>query len=93
MIAAVALVELARDFAAVFDVEAYDIFDGMFLGAPNFHQGLNDRVLYDELFAFQQWQPKVAARLFASWLRISRRSESCSRKRPTRNGTHSARRS
>ena len=63
------LAELARDMAAVFDVEAYDTFDGMFLGAANFHQGLSDRVVYDELFAFQQWQPKVAGRVFSSWLR------------------------
>jgi hypothetical protein len=48
------LAEIARDMAAVFDAEAYDAFDGMTLGAANFHQGFSDRIVYDELFAFQQ---------------------------------------
>jgi hypothetical protein len=55
--------------AAVFDVEAYDSFDGMTVGAANFHQIFSDRIMYDELFAFQQWQPKVAPCVFSSWLR------------------------
>jgi hypothetical protein len=61
--------ELARDMAAVFDVEAYSGFDGMTVSRASFHQSLSDRVVYDELFAFQQWQPRVASRLFSSWLR------------------------
>ena len=63
------LAELARDMAAVFDVEAYDSFDGMSIGAANVHQAFSDRMSYDELFAFQQWQPKVTSRVLSSWLR------------------------
>src|SRR5260370_38937297 len=41
----------------------------MTISPASFHQSLLDRVVYDELFAFQQWQPRVASRLFSSWLR------------------------
>ncbi|MBO4224719.1 hypothetical protein [Bradyrhizobium neotropicale] len=64
----VALADLARDMGAMFDVEAQDKFDGMTIGAANFGQGFLDRVLYDELFAFQQWQPRVASRVLSSWM-------------------------
>jgi hypothetical protein len=63
------LAELARDMTAVFDVEVYDKFDGMTVGPANFHQVFLDHIVYDELFAFQQWQPKVADRVLSSWLR------------------------
>jgi hypothetical protein len=62
------LTGLARDMAALFDVEVYDRFDGMSIGPANFHQALSDRIVYDELFAFQQWQPRVAGRVLSSWL-------------------------
>lgn len=65
----IALLELARDFAAVFDVEAYDVYDGMFVGSGNLHTKLLDRVLYDELFTLPQWQPEVAGRVYSTWLR------------------------
>jgi hypothetical protein len=63
------LAELARDMGALFDVEIYDRFDGMTIGPANFHQAFSDRIVYDELFAFQQWQPQVASRVLCSWLR------------------------
>jgi hypothetical protein len=63
------LVELARDMAALFDVEIYDQFDGMSVGPANFHQAFLDRIMYDELYAFQQWQPRVASRVLSSWLK------------------------
>jgi hypothetical protein len=63
------LVELARDMAAVFDVEAYNSFEGISISPTSFHQGILDRIVYDELFAFQQWQPKIASRVLSSWLR------------------------
>jgi hypothetical protein len=62
------LAGLARDLGALFDVEIYDRFDGMTIGPANFHQAFSDRVVYDELFAFQQWQPQVASRVLCSWL-------------------------
>lgn len=61
----VAMLELARDMAAVIDAETYTIFDGMTgIGHSRFHNALLDRVIYDELFAFQQWQPQIAPELF-----------------------------
>jgi hypothetical protein len=63
------LAGLARDMGALFDVEVYDRFDGMTVGPANFHQAFSDRIVYDELFAFQQWQPRVATRVLSSWLR------------------------
>lgn len=62
------LAALARDMGALFDVEVYDRFDGMTIGPANFHQGFSDRIVYDELFAFQQWQPRVASSVLSSWL-------------------------
>ena len=62
------LAGVARDMAALFDVEAYDRFDGMTIGPANFHQAFSDRIVYDELFAFQQWQPRVASHVLSSWL-------------------------
>lgn len=62
------LADLARDMAAVFDVEVYSSFDGVTIVPANVHQAFADRILYDELFAFQQWQPEAAARVFSSWL-------------------------
>ncbi|MFY9641300.1 MAG: hypothetical protein WBQ49_06870 [Rhodomicrobium sp.] len=62
------LAGLARDMAASFDVEVYDQFDGMSIGPANFHQAFSDRIVYDELFAFQQWQPRMGARVLSSWL-------------------------
>ncbi|WP_143201927.1 hypothetical protein [Bradyrhizobium sp. NAS96.2] len=63
------LTELARDLAAVLDTEAYNPYDGMSLSLANLHGSLADKILYDELFAFQQWQPTVAPTIFAGWLR------------------------
>lgn len=61
----IAMLELARDMAAVIDAETYTIFDGMIgIGHSRFHNALLDRVIYDELFAFQQWQPQIAPELF-----------------------------
>jgi hypothetical protein len=58
-------IELARDMASVFDVESYVIYENMGgVGHSSFHQSILDRVMYDELFAFQQWQPEVAGHLF-----------------------------
>jgi hypothetical protein len=63
-----ALGALAQDMAAVFDVEAYSAFEGMWLSAANLHHALLDKVFFDELFAFPQWQPTVAADVYSSWL-------------------------
>ena len=62
------LAALARDMAALFDVEVYDQWDGISIGPANFHQAFLDRIVYDELFAFPQWQPRVGARVLLSWL-------------------------
>jgi hypothetical protein len=64
-----ALVELARDLAAVLDTEAYSLYDGMSLSLADLQGSLADKILYDELFAFQQWQPTVAPTVFSGWLR------------------------
>lgn len=61
----VAMLELARDMASVIDTETYSIIEGMTgIAHSRFHGALLDRVIYDELFAFPQWQPEVAPDLF-----------------------------
>lgn len=61
----VAMLDLAKDMAAVIDAESYSIFESMTgIGHSRFHDALLDRVIYDELFAFPQWQPEVAPDLF-----------------------------
>ncbi|GEC14642.1 hypothetical protein NWI01_05340 [Nitrobacter winogradskyi] len=55
--------------SAIFDFETYSTFDGMILTSSNFYRSILDRILYDELFGFQQWQPKVASQVFSSWLK------------------------
>jgi hypothetical protein len=62
------VIELARDLGAVFDVETYVVFESMGVAIGNFHHTLIDRIFYDELFGFQQWQPTVAERLLVEWL-------------------------
>jgi hypothetical protein len=64
----VEMADLAGDMGAMLDVEAQDQFDGMTIGAGNFVQAFLDRIVYDELFAFQQWQPRVASRVLSSWI-------------------------
>ena len=64
-----ALAELARDLAAALDTEAYSLYDGMSLSLADLQGSLADKILYDELFAFQQWQPTVAPAVFSGWLR------------------------
>jgi hypothetical protein len=45
------VLELARDMAAVFDVERYTIYEGMHgISHSGFHNAIAERVLYDELF-------------------------------------------
>ncbi len=51
-------IKLARDLGAVFDVESYVIYENMGVAFGNFHHVLADRIFYDELFGFQQWQLK-----------------------------------
>jgi hypothetical protein len=61
-------IELARDLGAVFDVESYVVYENMGVAIGNFHHTLVDRIFYDELFGFQQWQPTVAELLLREWL-------------------------
>ena len=61
--------DLARDMASVIDVEPYCTFEQMGISLTAFHNSILDRVVYDELFAFQQWQPEVASQIFSLWLR------------------------
>ncbi|WP_162826895.1 hypothetical protein [Pseudolabrys taiwanensis] len=61
-------IELARDLGAVFDVESYLVYENMGVAIGNFHNTLVDRIFYDELFGFQQWQPTVAEHLLREWL-------------------------
>lgn len=65
----VQLIELARDMAAVIDVESYSTFEHLNISHVKFHSSILDRVIYDELFAFPQWQPTIAPQLLALWLR------------------------
>jgi hypothetical protein len=62
------LVELSRDLCATFDVEPYSSFDGLDVAPKGIQNTLQDLVLYDEMFSFQQWQPKHSAELLDSWL-------------------------
>jgi hypothetical protein len=64
-----ALADLARDLAAVLDTEAYNLYDGISLSLADLQGSIADKILYDELFAFQQWQPTVAPAVFSGWLR------------------------
>jgi hypothetical protein len=61
-------IEFARDLGAVFDVESYVVYENMGVAIGNFHHTLVDRIFYDELFGFQQWQPTVAEHLLREWL-------------------------
>lgn len=63
-----ALVELARDLCATFDVEPYSAFDGLDMWPKGLQDTLQDLVIYDELFSFQQWQPRYAGELIDAWL-------------------------
>lgn len=65
----VQLVELARDVAATLDLETYNTFENMEIAPTGITGRLLEGVLHDELFAFQQWQPKHAVRLLSLWLR------------------------
>ncbi len=62
------LMELARDLCATFDVEPYSAFDGIDMAPKGLQDTLQDLVLYDELFSFQQWQPRYAVALIDAWL-------------------------
>lgn len=62
------LIELARDLCATFDVEPYSAFDGIDMAPKGLQDTLQDLVLYDELFSFQQWQPRYAGALIDAWL-------------------------
>ncbi|MBB4427863.1 hypothetical protein GGD66_006446 [Bradyrhizobium sp. CIR48] len=62
------VIEFARDLGAVFDVESYVVYENMSVALGNFHHTLVDRIFWDELFGFQQWQPTVAEHLLKEWL-------------------------
>lgn len=62
------LVELARDFCATLDAEPYSSLEDLDLSLTGVQDALQRSVLYDEMFSFQQWQPKYAAELVDTWL-------------------------
>lgn len=62
------VVDLARDLCATLDVEPYSAYDGIDIAPKGLQDTLQDLVLYDELFSFQQWQPRYASELMDAWL-------------------------
>jgi len=67
-------VELARDVVALFDIEPYSAFENMDLLPVGIQDTLQDAALYDEVFAFQQWQPKYAPTLLDEWIAVMGRT-------------------
>jgi hypothetical protein len=49
---------LAREIAAVIDVEPYSMFEGMNTGPRDMEVFLREMALYDHLFTFRQWPPE-----------------------------------
>lgn len=58
----------ARQFAASFDVEPHSQYEHISISPASFLHVLRETVQYDELFAFQQWQPIAAGFLLQAWL-------------------------
>ncbi|WP_068315521.1 NERD domain-containing protein [Polycladidibacter hongkongensis] len=61
--------ELGRLIASVVDVEPYSAFEYLNLDGALFSQALHETLVYDEMFAFPQWQPLTSPDLFADWFR------------------------
>ena len=59
----------ARHLAAALDVQPHSIYANMSLPSVYFEKPLTETVIYDELFGFPQWQPRVSAKLFQWWVR------------------------
>ena len=49
------IVELSRDFCALFDLESYTQFDNWSVDAPNLERKLREIAIYDNLFRLRQW--------------------------------------
>lgn len=59
--------DLSRILAAALNVEPHSSFEGISIGGANFAKTLNDTLVYDEMFAFPQWQPLAARTLLPNW--------------------------
>jgi len=66
--------DLARSLAAVINVEPHNPFENMTIAGSSLMRVLRDTLLYDEMFAFPQWQPMVATSLVADWIEMLRSS-------------------
>jgi hypothetical protein len=63
-----AMEDLARSMAATLDVEPHSSFENMSISGASVSGVLYESVIYDELFAFPQWQPLAAESLLPMWL-------------------------
>ena len=59
--------ECARLLAAVIDVEPHSSYENMSIAGSAIAEVLNDTLVYDEMFAFPQWQPVAADTLVPAW--------------------------
>jgi hypothetical protein len=62
------LLELSQILTAIIDCEPHSAYENMSLSDVLFAQTLNETLIYDEMFAFPQWHPKIAAHLFNLWI-------------------------
>lgn len=60
--------ELARNLAAALNVEPHSTYENMHIAGVGLSGLLHEITLYDELFAFPQWQPSSSATLVPLWL-------------------------
>lgn len=59
--------DLARLLAAAIDVEPHSSYENMSITGSTLPEALNDTLVYDEMFAFPQWQPLAARTLVPAW--------------------------
>ncbi|KPH78901.1 hypothetical protein AE618_21015 [Bosea vaviloviae] len=60
--------ELARNLAAALNVEPHSTYENMHISGVGLSGLLHEITLYDELFAFPQWQPSGNTTLVGLWL-------------------------
>ncbi|MBL4731346.1 MAG: hypothetical protein JKY82_01915 [Rhizobiaceae bacterium] len=60
--------ELSVSLAATLDVEPHSSYENLSLSPPSLVGVLYETVIYDELFAFPQWQPIASKNLLPLWI-------------------------
>ncbi|WP_026480548.1 hypothetical protein [Ahrensia sp. 13_GOM-1096m] len=62
------LINLGQLLTAIIDCEPHSSYENMALGKSSFANTMNETLIYDEMFAFPQWHPKIAAALLETWI-------------------------